>query len=158
MLTNYAIWLTSGWALPTCVCVPVVVVTYLFYRCLASNMEYAARRRLITGRNDGVSVHHTQIIPSVISHQRMFPKRHGFRYPYLSVGIPVRSPTCSRLLSVDTAEWWRRGWLHVSANDHLHRGMPGATLAEKLDAYLKDQVLNSATLFILIYPMSGIIN
>jgi hypothetical protein len=59
---------------------------------------------------------------------------------------------------VDTVEWWRRGWLHVSASDHLHRGMAGATLAEKLDAYLKDQVLNPATLFILIYPMSGIIN
>ncbi|KFG80604.1 hypothetical protein MANI_028773 [Metarhizium anisopliae] len=91
-----------------------------------------------------VSIRKTQIIKCRISHRRLFPKKHRFAYPYLSVGIPVRSPTSNWLLSVNTASWWARGWLHVSPKDHLNRGLDGATLSENIDAYLQLQGLNPA--------------
>ncbi|KHO01977.1 uncharacterized protein MAM_00978 [Metarhizium album ARSEF 1941] len=98
-----------------------------------------------TKRRCGVSVHKTHIIRCKISHRRLFPEKHRFAYPYLSVGIPVRSPTSNWLLSVDAAPWWERGWLHVSPKDHLNRGRDGATLSENIDAYLKlQQGLNPA--------------
>ncbi|KAG8405299.1 hypothetical protein J3458_021961 [Metarhizium acridum] len=100
--------------------------------------------QLAAKHGGGVSIHKTQIIRCNISHRRLFPKTHRFAYPYLSVGIPVRSPTSSWLLSVDTASWWQRGWLHVSPRDHLNRGRDGATLSENIDAYLQLQGLNPA--------------
>jgi hypothetical protein len=87
-----------------------------------------------------VSVKRTQVLRCNVSHHRIFPKHHGFTYPYLSVGIPVRSPTSTWLLSIDESSWWRRGWLHVTTKDHLHRGCNGNTLSENLDAYLEELV------------------
>ncbi|KAK9441956.1 hypothetical protein VB005_06600 [Metarhizium brunneum] len=100
--------------------------------------------RLAAKHGGDVSIHKTQIIKCRISHRRLFPKKHRFAYPYLSVGIPVRSPTSNWLLSVNTASWWARGWLHVSPKDHLNRGRDGATLSENIDAYLQLEGLNPA--------------
>jgi len=88
-----------------------------------------------------ISIHKTQIIKSNISHYRLFPKRHGFNYSYLSVGIPVRSPISNWLISVDERKWWKRGWLHVTEKDYLHRTINDGSLSQKLDAYLKKQVI-----------------
>ncbi|KAI1208158.1 uncharacterized protein F4807DRAFT_431810 [Annulohypoxylon truncatum] len=93
-------------------------------------------------KHHGVSIHETQIIKSTVSHYRLFPKKHGFLYPYLAVGVPIRSPSSNWIFSVDTTTWWKRGWLHVSAKDHLHRGSNYETLSEKLDCYLRQQGLN----------------
>ncbi|OTA88158.1 hypothetical protein M434DRAFT_34951 [Hypoxylon sp. CO27-5] len=84
----------------------------------------------------------TQVIKCEISHYRLFPKKHRFNYSYLSIGIPVRSPSSNWFLSVDIIPWWKRGWLHVSAEDHLYRGRDGKTLSENIDAYLKTQGLD----------------
>ncbi|KAK5735211.1 hypothetical protein LTR17_008379 [Elasticomyces elasticus] len=66
-----------------------------------------------------------QVLPPLLltsrtTHSRMFPKKHAFSYSYLLVGIPV-------------------GWFHVDSADFLERGNEGATLAEKLNAYLHTQ-------------------
>lgn len=89
----------------------------------------------------GVEILQTQILRCNISHSRLFPKKHHFIYPYLSVGIPVRNPRSNWLLSIDTQNWWRRGWLHVTGNDHLHRLNQDATVSEKLNNYLRQQVI-----------------
>lgn len=91
-------------------------------------------------KDGGISIHETQILKCTISHCRLFPKKHRFAYAYLSVGIPVRSPTSNWLLSVDDVSWWQKGWFHVSPQDHLARGRHGATLSQNLDEYLKHQV------------------
>ena len=88
----------------------------------------------------GVSMHRTQILRGKVSHLRLFPKRHSFVYSYLTLGIPVRSPSPNWLLSLDTKDWWRRGWLSVTADDHLTPGDEGQTLSEKLNCYLRQQV------------------
>ncbi|KAI2601771.1 DUF1365-domain-containing protein [Hypoxylon sp. NC1633] len=103
------------------------------------------RQPLETRRRHQVSIHETQILKCQISHRRLFPKTHRFIYPYLSVGIPVRSPKSNWLLSVDIEVWWKRGWLQVSANDHLNRGRDGKTLSENIDSYLKAQGLDPAS-------------
>ncbi|RDA88477.1 hypothetical protein CP532_6647 [Ophiocordyceps camponoti-leonardi (nom. inval.)] len=95
---------------------------------------------LKSSKNHDVSIHKTQIIKCTISHNRLFPRKHGFSYPYLSVGIPVRSPRSTLLLSVGALSWWRRGWLQVKPEHHLLRGTKGGTLSEKLDVYLRTQV------------------
>ncbi|RCI16208.1 hypothetical protein L249_1870 [Ophiocordyceps polyrhachis-furcata BCC 54312] len=97
------------------------------------------RRKTESSKGHGVSIHKTQIIKCRLSHNRLFPKKHGFSYPYLSVGIPVRSPRSTRLLSVGALSWWRRGWLQVKPEHHLLRGMEDGTLSDKLDVYLRSQ-------------------
>ena len=92
-------------------------------------------------RQNRVLINRTQILRCNVSHHRIHPKKHGFTYPYLSVGIPVRSTDSNWLLSIDEPKWWKRGWLHVTAKDHLHRGCNGNTLSENLDAYLEQQVV-----------------
>ncbi|KAK5699461.1 hypothetical protein LTR17_023231 [Elasticomyces elasticus] len=83
-----------------------------------------------------------QVLPPLLltsrtTHSRMFPKKHAFSYSYLLVGIPVgMHGRINRLLSVDTEQ---RGWFHVDSADFLERGNEGATLAEKLNAYLHTQ-------------------
>lgn len=86
------------------------------------------------------SIYRTQILRCNLSHHRLFPKRHGFSYSYLMVGIPIRSTNSNWLVSVDTKKWWRRGMLFVTAKDHLNRGREGGSLSEKLDSYLRRQV------------------
>ncbi|KAI0017196.1 hypothetical protein F4780DRAFT_772439 [Xylariomycetidae sp. FL0641] len=95
-------------------------------------------------RGHDVSLVKTQIIKCHVSHRRLFPATHRFAYPYLSVGIPVRSPTSSWLLSVDVNAWWRRGWLSVTAKDHLYTRSNEKTLWESLEEYLKDEALDPA--------------
>ncbi|KAI0476350.1 hypothetical protein GGR56DRAFT_665999 [Xylariaceae sp. FL0804] len=90
----------------------------------------------------GISIDKTQIIPCNVSHRRIFPKRRQFLYSYLSVGIAVRSPDSGWLLSVDVAPRWKRGFLHVTAEDHLHPDGCGNTLSKKLDNYLIQEGLN----------------
>lgn len=81
------------------------------------------------------------ILPGQISHTRLFPKYHTFRYPYLMVAVPVRSCPSNWLLSIDSAakSWWSRGWLRVEPYDHLGRG-DETSLGQKLDNFLRDQV------------------
>lgn len=81
------------------------------------------------------------IIPGRISHARLFPKHHSFSYSYLMVGIPIHSPSRGNwLLSVDERAWWKRGWLHVEAADHLGRGDNKDGIYTKLRSYLESQV------------------
>jgi hypothetical protein len=96
---------------------------------------------LLHSKEHGISTDKTQLLRCNISHHRLFPKSHGFVYSYLSVGVPVRSPSSNWLLSINTRNWCSRGLLQVAAKDHFNRGRDGETLAENLDAYLKQQVL-----------------
>ena len=92
--------------------------------------------------NHGVEILQTQIIRCKISHSRLFPVKHQFTYSYLSVGMPVRTPNSNWLLSIDVQNWWRRGWLHVTGNDHLHRLSHETTVLDKLNHYLRQQVID----------------
>ncbi|KAI0449199.1 DUF1365-domain-containing protein [Xylaria acuta] len=99
------------------------------------------KRRSAIEVDHKISICRTQIIKTKISHHRLLPRAHGFVYSYLSVGIPVRSPGCSWLVSVDTRHWWERRCLDISARDHLHRTIHPGTLSEHLDCYLEQQGL-----------------
>lgn len=120
-------------------------LTYIvskFGRCprTAKNPEHLA------GQRHGISIHKSQILRCYISHHRLFPKHHDFIYSYFMVGIPVRSLSSNWLLSADgrgTSTRWRKGWLHVSAEDHLYRGSSGKTLSQKLNIYLSQEVSHS---------------
>ncbi|KAI1824023.1 DUF1365-domain-containing protein [Xylaria intraflava] len=92
-----------------------------------------------------VSIHKTQMLRCKVSHYRMFPKKRGFEYSYLSAGIPVRSAKSNWLLSVDTIEWCQRGLLHVTAKDHLNRTEGRDSLSTKLDTYLRHMDLDPNT-------------
>jgi hypothetical protein len=81
-----------------------------------------------------------QLLKCSVSHRRLYPRRHGFIYSYLAVGIPVRAPRSNWLLSVNNSKWWTRGIFHVTAKDHLYRGRGGETLSENLDDYLRGEV------------------
>lgn len=123
-------------AVATCFLVSVTAVLYTAWQRLH---QRRSRKQVGTQRH-GISIHTPQILRCNISHHRLFPKRHKFTYSYLSVGIPVRLPTSNWLLSVDTTKWWERGWLHVTAEDHLGRDGEGKSLSEHLDCYLREQV------------------
>jgi hypothetical protein len=102
------------------------------------------RRRIWDPRDDATTSYspcRPFILPGRISHTRLFPKFHTFSYPYLMVGVPVRSCQSNWLLSIDSANknWWKRGWLRVEPQDHLGRG-DEKSLDLKLDHFLQSQV------------------
>lgn len=136
----------SGWVLLVCLVSSLssIYIVSLLVRCWHRNLRSqppALGHRCTSIPNSNISIDKTQIILSKISHHRIFPVFHGFTYDYLSVGIPVRSPESNWLLSVnDWVGWWDRGWLHVFARDHLHRGREGSTLSVNLDGYLREEV------------------
>lgn len=135
-------------ALATCILVSATAIIYTLSQRLRGRRLPQQPR----AQQHGVSIHESQILRCNISHHRLFPKVHGFTYSYLTVGIPVRSPRSNWLLSVDTAQWWKRGWLHVTAEDHLNRGGEGKSLSEHLDSYLTQQVLSGDSL---LAPLQG---
>lgn len=87
------------------------------------------------------------------SHIRMFPKKHGFSYSYLQVGIPVgflghSGGMISVLDHEHQRSWYQRwfslkkgnGWWTVNGDDYLARGHCQDGLAGKLREYLISQV------------------
>ncbi|KAI1357432.1 hypothetical protein F5Y08DRAFT_333884 [Xylaria arbuscula] len=89
--------------------------------------------------HNNVSIHRTQIIKAKISHRRLLPRLHSFVYPYLSIGVPVRSPAQNWLVSVDPRSWWECRFFNISAHDHLHRVGSSECLSDHLDFYLEQQ-------------------
>ena len=94
--------------------------------------------------------HHLRplIFPARTTHTRIFPKKHGFSYSYLLVGIPVgwKGSIASMVSAdVDTLEDLQASdsWFSVNAEDHLNRGRNKAGLIGKLRMYLESQVRNS---------------
>ena len=120
----------------TCLLISITAIIYSSRHYLKA----VSLRKTPVPQSHGASVHKTQILRCSISHRRIFPKRHHFRYSYLAVGLPVRSPTSTWLLSVDSTNRLTRGWLHVTATDHLYRGAKGKNLTQNLDAYLRQEV------------------
>lgn len=79
------------------------------------------------------------LLPARTTHQRLFPRKHGFGYSYLYVGVPVGlSGKVGPALSVDSVQGGGgKGWFEVRGADYLHRG-PGG-LEAKLDRFLRSQ-------------------
>ena len=92
------------------------------------------------------------IFPCRTTHARLFPKKHGFTYSYLTVGIPIGwSGSVASMVGADehmaakkTKRW--RSWLGVDAGDYLGRGNGHLLLKGKLEAYLESQVMNKPQL------------
>lgn len=121
-------------------CLLCIAVACPYIVCARARLRTFPQKHCTNSRSHGISIHKTQIIKCDVSHRRIFPEKHAFRSSFLSVGIPVRSPTSSWLLSVDSRPWWDRGWFHVSPTDHLHRERSSRSLSAKLDAYLTQEV------------------
>lgn len=98
------------------------------------------------------------LFPCETAHVRMFPKKHGFSYSYLLVGIPVGwKGSVGGMISsdVDTkpASWYSRlfslkpgsAWYTVNGDDYLERGHVEDGLKGKLKKYLEGQVCISST-------------
>ncbi|KAK4109400.1 hypothetical protein N656DRAFT_715972 [Canariomyces notabilis] len=97
------------------------------------------------------------LFPCLLSHTRLFPKKHSFSYSYLTVGVPVGfegnagglvsvlgrvGPDLSSLLSF--APRMPRAWFSIDAADYLERGKPELGLRGKLDEYLRTQEADPA--------------
>lgn len=92
--------------------------------------------------------------PCQTSHVRMFPKKHGFSYSYLFVGIPIGwKGNSGGMLSAEEGgihSWYQRwltltpgkAWWTVNGDDYLKRGHKGGLLG-KLREYLESQVCMS---------------
>jgi hypothetical protein len=91
-------------------------------------------------------------IPCITTHTRLFPKKHSFRYSYLTVGVPVdwnghaggmissgtqNENYVSSMLSLLHRS---KAWFDVDPGDYLWRGQGELGLRGKLDAYLTDEV------------------
>jgi hypothetical protein len=90
--------------------------------------------------------------PCRTSHVRMFPKKHGFSYSYLLVGIPIGwKGSVDGMLSADTPKdqrpWYIKllslrpggAWFTVNGDDYLGRGHVDGGLQEKLKKYLESE-------------------
>lgn len=91
------------------------------------------------------------IFPSRTSHVRLFPKKHGFSYSYLLVGVPIGwRGSINSLLSADldsiecNSPHRKRGWFSVNGADYLSRDYDANGLQGKLARYLKNQVFQVA--------------
>ena len=84
------------------------------------------------------------IFPSRTTHTRFFPKKHGFSYSYLLVGIPVGwRGSIASMISADGKKGDStalEAWFSVNAGDYLYRGDDMIGLDGKLGMYLKTQV------------------
>jgi hypothetical protein len=91
--------------------------------------------------------------PCRTSHVRMFPKKHGFSYSYLLVGIPVGWwGSVGGMLSADTEKgqtsWYMKllslrpggAWFTVNGDDYLGRDHVEGGLQGKLKNYLESEV------------------
>ena len=87
------------------------------------------------------------VLPCRTTHTRLFPKKHGFSYSYLQVGIPVGwRGSISSMLSADTngipnsgPRSTAKSWFSVDAADYLDRGNGQLGLKGKLDLYIESQ-------------------
>lgn len=74
------------------------------------------------------------------THERLFPKKHGFSYSYLVVGIPIGWRKTAGILSCDPRSVNEtKGWFSVHNEDYLARGTHRDGLRGKLDDYLRSQ-------------------
>lgn len=92
------------------------------------------------------------LFPCQTSHVRIFPKKHGFSYSYLLVGIPVGwNGNFGGMISAEEEEnrpWYLRwfslkpgmAWWTVNSDHYLGRGHEKDGLAGKLREYLESQV------------------
>jgi hypothetical protein len=91
--------------------------------------------------------------PCRTSHVRIFPKKHGFSYSYLLVGMPVGwRGSVGGMLSADTPKdqtsWYMKllslrpggAWFTVNGDDYLGRGHVEGGLKGKLKNYLESEV------------------
>jgi hypothetical protein len=97
------------------------------------------------------------LFPCQTSHVRMFPKKHGFSYSYLLVGIPIGwKGNSGGMISAeeeDPRTWYQRwnsvkpglGWWTVNNEHYLARGHDKDGLAGKLREYLENQVCTLLT-------------
>jgi hypothetical protein len=101
---------------------------------------------------DGFPVN-PMFFPCRTSHVRMFPKKHGFSYSYLLVGIPVGwKGSVGGMLSADPPKnqtpWYMRllslrpggAWFTVNGDNYLGRGHVDGGLQGKLKKYLESEV------------------
>ncbi|KAL6921980.1 hypothetical protein FSST1_006006 [Fusarium sambucinum] len=83
---------------------------------------------LVPGTNGGrTGDPRPMLIPSRITHSRLFPKQHSFSYQYLTIGVSVDSTG-----NVDI-------WFSIDAADHFQRQPSYNGLRGKLDSYLKSE-------------------
>lgn len=90
-----------------------------------------------------------RLIPSHITHTRLFPRKHSFSYSQLSVGVPVDYsgnssgfiPNNEPSLSTQLRPLFRPDvWFYVNPPDHLQRQHSPGGLRGKLDSYLESEV------------------
>ncbi|CZR69496.1 uncharacterized protein PAC_19396 [Phialocephala subalpina] len=85
--------------------------------------------------------------PCQTSHVRMFPKKHGFSYSYLFVGIPIgwkgNSGGMVSAEEEDSRSWLSlnpgKAWWTVNGDDYLKRGHVKDGLVGKVREYLESQ-------------------
>ena len=83
----------------------------------------------------------------------MFPTKHGFKYSYLLVGIPIGwRGSVGGMIAADVEEkevsWYSRllslqsgnAWYRVNGDDYLKRGHVEGGLQGKLHQYLESEV------------------
>ena len=125
----------------------------------AAFIGYMSYELLKLGRNDGgrdskrADPLRPLIIPSRTTHTRLFPKKHGFSYSYLLIGVPVGwKGSAASMVSADAGRSEKpgapRAWFSVNAEDYLERGQGYLGLDGKLALYLKSQVCSSNASFV----------
>ncbi|KAL3608377.1 hypothetical protein FPOAC2_03372 [Fusarium poae] len=110
---------------------------------------YSILQWLVLGTSSGrTGDPRPMLIPSRITHSRLFPKQHSFSYPYLTIGVPVDSTgNVNGMISVDTSSssTWLPGllrpkvWFSIDAGDHFQRQSSPTGLRGKLDSYLESE-------------------
>lgn len=94
------------------------------------------------------------LIPCKTTHRRLFPKKHSFSYPYLTIGVPVDfRGSVNGMIAVDEnpvpsfgglvphANLVSRSWYYIRASDHLQRSQHGPGLRGKLNLFLLSEVI-----------------
>lgn len=94
------------------------------------------------------------LIPCKTTHRRLFPKKHSFSYPYLTIGVPVDfRGSVNGMIAVDEnpvpsfgglvpfANLLSRSWYYIQASDHLQRSQHGLSLRGKLNLFLLSEVI-----------------
>lgn len=135
---SYPSGLLCVFAISVFVC--VLLVAYSFYAVPEIHLEKRPSQRATSFK--------PLIFPSRTSHVRLFPKKHGFSYSYLLVGVPLErkaapDPTDSsddKTSPEDANVHALMPWFKVDASDYLDRGNSHLGFQCKLDMYLKDQV------------------
>ncbi|KUJ16097.1 uncharacterized protein LY89DRAFT_648248 [Mollisia scopiformis] len=133
---------------------PVIVIDISKYVVAVFTTLQIARFAIALSRSEFCSDEFPvkpMLFPCQTSHVRMFPKKHGFSYSYLLVGIPVGWKGNSRgMISAeeeDSRPWYIRwlsmkpslGWWTVNSDDYLARGHVHDGLTGKLRGYLESQ-------------------